>query len=204
MKARILLGIGGGIAAYKAADLCSKLAKAGHEVRVVMTASAKRFVAPATFAALSGRPVAGEGFDAAYPLGPHIELARDVHLMVVAPATANVLGKFAHGIADDLLSTIYLQNTAPVLMAPAMSDPMWKHPAVGRNVRMLQDDGVRLVGPDSGWLSCRVKGEGRLASPEAIFAAAEDMLKAAADVPAASRPTDESVSSSPPSTPTTR
>jgi len=212
LKARILLGVGGGIAAYKVADLCSKLAQAGHEVRVVMTASANRFVGSATFAALSGRPVAGEGFDASYPLGAHIELARDVHLMLVAPATANVLGKFANGVADDLLSTLYLQNTAPVLLAPAMSDPMWKHPAVRRNVNILKDDGVRFVGPDSGWLSCRVQGEGRLSAPETIFSAAAEIIGSAddaaavrtADAPPAADLHDDTVSSPSPSTPTTR
>ncbi len=133
---RILLVVGGGIAAYKAAMICSRLAQQGHRVQAVMTASATKFLGAATLAALSGRSVGLDSFDSAkHPLGAHIELAKDVDLMLVAPATANVIAKFAGGIADDLVSTLYLQNTAPVLIAPAMSDPMWSQPAVVRNIQ---------------------------------------------------------------------
>ena len=173
---RILLAVGGGIAAYKTATVCSRLAQAGHAVQAVMTRSATEFLGTATLAALSGRPVAVSGFDSKYPLGPHIELADDIDLMIVAPATANLLAKFAGGLADDLVSTLYLQNVAPVLLAPAMSDPMWTKPAVQRNVARLRDDGCEMVGPESGWLSCRVMGMGRMSEPDAIVAAALKLL----------------------------
>ncbi|TWT75193.1 flavoprotein [Allorhodopirellula solitaria] len=166
---RILLGITGGIAAYKSADLCSKLAQAGYHVQVVMTAGALEFIGEATLAALSGRPVVTRGFDAGFPLGPHIELARQLDAFVVAPATAATLSHFAHGAADDLLSTLYLQNTAPVVLAPAMSDPMWNQASVQRNVEILRGDGCHLIGPEKGWLSCRVQGTGRMSEPAKII-----------------------------------
>lgn len=175
---RILLAVGGGIAAYKAAILCSRLAQAGHRVQTVMTRSATEFLGPPTLAALSGRTVGLDGFDAKHPLGSHIELALDLDLMIVAPATANLIAKFSQGIADDLVSTLYLQNTAPVLIAPAMSDPMWNKPSVGRNIAQLTADGCQLIGPESGWLSCRVKGVGRMSDPEAIFQRALEILAA--------------------------
>jgi phosphopantothenoylcysteine decarboxylase/phosphopantothenate--cysteine ligase len=177
---RILLAVGGGIAAYKSAALCSRLAQAGHRVQTAMTRSATEFLGPATLAALSGRDVGLDRFDPARaPLGPHIELARDIDLMIVAPATANLIAKFAQGLADDLVTTLYLQNTAPVLIAPAMSDPMWSKPAVARNVDQLTSDGCRILGPDSGWLSCRVRGTGRMVEPDDIFQAATEILAAA-------------------------
>ncbi|QDV41714.1 Phosphopantothenoylcysteine decarboxylase [Stieleria neptunia] len=175
---RILLAVGGGIAAYKAAMLCSRLAQAGHRVQTAMTRSATEFLGPPTLAALSGRPVGLDSFHVNHPLGSHIELALDVDLMIVAPATANLIAKFSNGIADDLVSTLYLQNTAPVLVAPAMSDPMWNKPSVARNVAQLAADGCLLIGPDSGWLSCRVKGVGRMSDPEAIFRRAAEILAA--------------------------
>lgn len=181
-RRRVLLAVGGGIAAYKTATLCSRLAQSGHDVRVVMTRSATDFVGPPTFAALSGYAVGVEPFatDSA-PLGPHIELARDLDLMIVAPATANLIAKFACGLADDLVSTLYLQNEAPVLLAPAMSDPMWRKPATARNVERLRRDGCQLVGPESGWLSCRVRGEGRMSEPEAILERVARILQSAGD-----------------------
>lgn len=175
---RILLGVAGGIAAYKAADLCSKLAQAGHHVQVVMTRGAGEFVGAATFAALSGRPVATEIFDARFPLGAHIELTLDLDALVVAPATAAVLARFAHGAADDLLSTLYLQNKAPVLLAPAMSDPMWSQPGVQRNIQTLARDGCHIVGPEKGWLSCRVQGTGRMSEPAKIVDEIHALLSA--------------------------
>ncbi|PHQ35929.1 phosphopantothenoylcysteine decarboxylase [Rhodopirellula bahusiensis] len=174
---RILLAIGGGIAAYKAADLCSKLAQAGHQVQVVTSRAATEFIGDATLAALSGRPVVHDVFDPRFPLGSHIELMREIDAMVVAPATANLMAQFAHGMASDLISTLYLQNTRPVLLAPAMSDPMWNHAAVKRNVQSLQEDGCHFVGPDDGWLSCRVKGTGRMSEPVTILQTLETLFR---------------------------
>ncbi len=168
--ANILLAVGGGIASYKSAVLCSRLVQLGHDVRVVMTKSAEQFVGSATFSALSGQQVATATFDSDhYPTGAHIELAKGLDLMVVAPATANLLGKLAHGIADDLTSTLYLQRECKVLLAPAMSSSMWAKPSVQRNIAQLQQDGCHFVGPDEGWLSCRAKGKGRMSEPEAIL-----------------------------------
>lgn len=172
----VLLAIGGGIAAYKSAFLCSRLVQCGYDVRVAMTRAATEFVGTATLAALSGKPVGVELFDDEHPLGPHIELADQIDLMIVAPTTANLLSKFAGGRADDLVSTLYLQVACPVLLAPAMSEPMWSKAAVQRNVDQLREDGCHFVGPASGWLSCRVSGEGRMSEPEEILEAAENLL----------------------------
>ena len=173
MKKVVVLGVGGGIAAYKAATICSRLVQAGHEVRVAMTSAATQFVGSATFSALSGRAVATDSFDSiTWPLGPHIELAEGADLFIVAPATANLLGQFAGGLAADLLSTLYLQVDCPILLAPAMSNAMWSKPAVQRNVEQLRTDGCHFVGPELGWLSCRQSGEGRMSEPEQIVAAA--------------------------------
>jgi phosphopantothenoylcysteine decarboxylase/phosphopantothenate--cysteine ligase len=174
---RVLVAVGGGIAAFKVAGLVSQLAQAGHEVRVAMTHAATQFVGPATFAALSGRPVATEIFQPdRSPLGAHIELALDLDLLVVAPATANLLSKFASGAADCLISTLYLQVDCPVLIAPAMSSPMWSKAAVQRNVVQLAEDGIHFIGPATGWLSCRQQGEGRMSEPQAIQAEIERLL----------------------------
>ena len=178
-KPTVLLAVGGGIAAYKTAMLCSRLAQDGISVRVAMTRSATEFIGPTTLAALSGRPVACESFDPHYPLGAHIELAKDADLMIVAPATAGLMAKFACGIADDLVSTLYLQVACQVMLAPAMSDPMWSKPATQRNVKQLRDDGCKIIGPESGWLSCRVQGEGRMSEPDVIAAAAKLALESA-------------------------
>ena len=173
----IIVGVTGGIAAYKTAALVSQLVQAGSHVTAVMTDDAKQFVGAATFAALTGRPVAGRAFDDAYfPLGAHIELARKAKLLVVAPATANFLAKAAGGLADDLLSTLYLAFTGPVLLAPAMNSEMWEKAAVQRNVEQLRADGVHFVDPEEGWLSCRTRGPGRMAAPEKIFAAIDELL----------------------------
>jgi phosphopantothenoylcysteine decarboxylase/phosphopantothenate--cysteine ligase len=173
----VLVGLTGGIACYKTAALVSKLVQAGAHVSVVMTRAAEKFVGPATFAALSGRPVGRKLFeDAEHPLGPHIMLAKRGELFCVAPATANFLAKAAHGVADDLISTLYLSFTGPVLAAPAMNVEMWSKPAVQRNVAQLRADGVQVIDPESGWLSCRDVGAGRMADPETIFAAIERHL----------------------------
>ena len=133
---KVLIGVSGGIAAYKSAHLTSRMVQAGYDVQVVMTASAMQFVQPASFMALSGKPVVSDAFDPAFPLGPHIELAREADLLCVAPATANFLAKAANGLADDLLSTLYLCFSGPVFIAPAMNCEMWEKPAVQRNVGM--------------------------------------------------------------------
>lgn len=174
---RIVLGVCGGIAAYKTAVLASRLAQAGAEIHVVMTAAAERFIGRATFAALTGRAVQTAAIDPdAHPLGPHIDLAERGELLCVAPATANFLAKAAGGIADDLLSTLYLAFDGPVLIAPAMNAEMWAKPAVQRNVAQLREDGVTIIPPEEGWLSCRRRGAGRLAEPETILEAIEKSL----------------------------
>jgi len=173
----IILGVSGGIAAYKAAALTSLLVQQGAGVTAVLTRNAKRFVGVATFAALTGRPVAMRSFDpAAHPLGAHIELAARADLVVVAPASADVLAKVAGGAADDLLTTLLLCAECPVVMAPAMNSAMWAKPAVQRNVRQIAADGVRIVQPGTGWLSCRQQGAGRMAEPEEIVMAIRDLL----------------------------
>jgi phosphopantothenoylcysteine decarboxylase/phosphopantothenate--cysteine ligase len=176
MAHEIVVGVTGGIAAYKTAALVSDLVQQGHRVTVVMTRSAKEFVGPATFAALTGRPVASRSFDREYPLGAHIELARRAELLCVAPATANFLAKAANAIADDLLSTLILCCQCPVAVAPAMNCQMWEHPAVQRNVRQLREEGVHLIDPQEGWLSCRDRGVGRMAEPAAISQALAELI----------------------------
>ncbi len=173
----IVVGVTGGIAAFKTAALVSKLVQDGAAVTVVMTDAACRFIGPPTFEALTGRPVYRTVFDnAEFPLGAHIGLAEKAQLLCVAPATADFLAKAAHGMADDLLSTLYLAFGGRVLMAPAMNTQMWAAPAVARNVAQLRTDGVTIVDPGEGWLSCRTKGAGRMAEPEAIRAALEKAL----------------------------
>ena len=171
----ILLGVTGGIAAYKAAMLASKLVQAGAGVSVIMTRSATELVGPRTFEALTGRPVRTDVFDAT-KIHAHIELARDAELLCIAPATANMLGKTANGIADDLLSTVYLSFRGPVVVAPAMNCEMWEKKAVQRNVMQLQDDGVVFVGPVTGRLSCGEEGMGRMAEPEEILKVIQSVL----------------------------
>ena len=173
----IVVGVTGGIAAYKTAALVSQLVQAGAGVTVVTTAAAEQFVGPATFAALTGRPVARKIFDEAqFPLGAHIELAERAELLVVAPASADFLAKAAHGLADDLLSTLYLAFSGRVLLAPAMNTAMWEKAAVQRNVAQLRADGVQFIDPDSGWLSCRQVGAGRMAAPERILEVVRETL----------------------------
>ena len=175
-SSNVVVAVSGGVAAFKAAAVVSKLAQQGVAVQTVLTTAGAQFLGEATLEALSGRPVATCMPDSRWPLGPHIELARWADLLCVVPATANFIGKAAHGIADDLLSTLYLATTCPVLIAPAMNVEMWQHAATQRNVDQLKSDGVQLVGPDSGWLSCRVEGSGRMAEPEAVLQAIEALL----------------------------
>lgn len=164
----VIVAATGGVAAYKSAALTSLLVQREHSVQAVMTESAQKFLGPATLMALTGRPVATELFDPSMPLGAHIELARDAKLLCVAPATANFLSAAAQGRADDLLTTLYLCFTGPVIVAPAMNVEMWNQPSVQRNIEQLRTDGVHFVDPQEGWLSCRQKGMGRMADPETI------------------------------------
>lgn len=171
----ILVGVSGGIAAYKAAELVRALARQAMDVRAVMTDSATRFIQPLTFAALTGHPVRTSLWDSAHDSGSgagngidHIAEATWADAFVVAPATANILAKFTHGIADDLLSTIYLATSAPVLVAPAMNTKMWEHPATQANLATLRERGIRVIEPGTGQLACGTIGIGRLADPDEI------------------------------------
>lgn len=167
---RIVLGVSGGIAAYKAAMLCSRLVQAGALVEVVLTEAAQKFITPLTFQALTHRPVYTDMFHlAASENIPHIVLADTADLLLIAPATANTLGKIANGLASDLLSAIALATPAPMLLAPAMETDMWQHPATQANVAKLQSWGATLVGPASGRLASGAMGQGRLAEPEIIL-----------------------------------
>lgn len=169
---RVLLCVCGGIAAYKAAATVRRLVEAGAEVQVAMTQAAQRFVGATTFQALSGRAVRTSLWDeAAEAAMGHIELARWPTRILVAPATANTLAKLAHGLADDLVSTLCLASDAPVAVAPAMNRLMWAHPATQANIATLRARGVDVIDPDSGAQACGETGEGRLPEPEALVAA---------------------------------
>jgi phosphopantothenoylcysteine decarboxylase len=178
MPHELIIGVSGGIAAYKTAALASALVQDGHGVSVVMTRAARKFVGPATFRALTGRPVVTDQFDHHYPLGAHIELAERADLMCIAPASADLLAKAACGLADDLLSTLMLSFDGPVLLAPAMNSAMWEKPAVQRNIATLRADGCHFIDPQEGWQSCRRTGMGRLAEPNDIQTAIERLLTA--------------------------
>ncbi|GIW99780.1 MAG: phosphopantothenoylcysteine decarboxylase [Pirellulaceae bacterium] len=174
--AKLVVGIGGGVAAYKTAMAVSQLVQRGHDVHVVLTRGGRKFVGAATLAALCGRPPVEDTYDPAFPLGPHIELARGAAMLIIAPATARILASCAWALADDLLSTLYLARDCPTLMAPAMNATMWQQPAVQRNVLQLQRDGVDFIGPESGWLSCRDQGPGRMVEPQRLVEAIERKL----------------------------
>jgi phosphopantothenoylcysteine synthetase/decarboxylase len=171
----ILIAVTGGIAAYKAAALVSRLTQAGTGVSVIMTRAATKLVAAKTFEALSGRPVVTDEW--ARGAHPHIMAARSAELMCVAPATANILAKAAMGMADEIVSTTLLAFDGPIIFAPAMNVRMWEKPPVRRNVALLRADGRVIVGPESGHLSCGEVGEGRMAEPDAIFRAIEEELR---------------------------
>jgi len=174
----ILLGVSGGIAAYKGCELIRLLLKAGAEVQVVMTANASRFVNPLTFETLSGRPVYSAMFEkSASPL-IHIDLADRAELLVIAPATANIIGKIANGIADDLLSTLFLASKAKTLVCPAMNVNMYEHPAVQENLAKLRKNGVMVLEPEAGELACGWEGKGRLPEPDIILEACEHAVVA--------------------------
>jgi phosphopantothenoylcysteine decarboxylase/phosphopantothenate--cysteine ligase len=173
----IALGVTGGIGAYKAVEVARGLQKRGHEVVAVMTAAATRFVGPVTFEAITRRRVITDQFEAGANSDiEHIALASTIDLLLIAPATANIIGKLANGIADDFLSTLYVATRAPVLLAPAMNTQMFAHEAVRRNLDTLAARGVRFVEPGEGYLACGWIGKGRLAEPDEIVAAAESML----------------------------
>jgi phosphopantothenoylcysteine decarboxylase/phosphopantothenate--cysteine ligase len=174
----IALGVTGGIGAYKAVEVARGLQKHGHEVAAIMTRSARRFVGEVTFEAITRRRVITDQYARGANADiEHISLATDIALLLVAPATANIIGKFANGIADDFLSSLYLATRAPVIMAPAMNTQMLEHDAVRRNLATLSARGVRLVDPGQGYLACGWIGKGRLAEPEEIVEAADRLLQ---------------------------
>ena len=186
---RITLGVTGGVAAYKAAELVRRLQQEGHSVQVVMTRAAREFVTPLTFAALSGQKVITDLFSDSSggeanleSAIEHIAVAQRTDLLLVAPATADIIAKFARGVADDFLTTLYLASTAPVVVAPAMNVNMWNHAATRENVETLRTRGVKIVEPDEGYLACGMTGPGRLAGVEEILAAVHEVMKAHRDL----------------------
>jgi len=185
---RITLGVTGGVAAYKAAELVRRLQQEGFSVEVVMTRAACQFVTPLTFAALTGKKVitglfAESGGEANLESAiEHIAVAQRTDLLLVAPATADIIAKFSRGISDDFLTTLYLATTAPVVVAPAMNVNMWNHPATQENLDCLRVRGVQVVNPDEGYLACGMTGAGRLAGQEAIVAAVREVLQIRRDL----------------------
>src|SRR5207248_7012521 len=185
---KVALGVGGGIAAYKAAEVIRLLQDRGIRVQVVMTNAAQEFVRPLTFAALSGEKVITDLFGAGAETPnidsaiEHIGVAQSIDALLVAPATADIIAKFAQGIANDFLTTLYLATTAPVVIAPAMNVNMWDHPATQQNLEVLRKRGVKIIEPGSGYLACGMTGPGRLAENQAVVAAALEALGAAQDL----------------------
>src|SRR6202140_4650483 len=185
---KIALGVSGGIAAYKAAEIVRLLQERGVRVQVIMTQAAQEFIRPLTFAALSGEKVITDMFAAGGETPnidsavEHVALAQSIDALLVAPATADVLAKFAQGIASDFLATLYLATTAPVVVAPAMNVNMWNHEATQANLAILRQRGVRIVEPGEGYLACGMTGSGRLAENEAIVAAVMEALGASQDL----------------------
>ncbi len=174
----IVLGVSGSIAAYKSADLVSQLVKLGHEVHVVMTRDAQEFITPLTLQVLSKQPVTSSLYDEKESWHPgHIDLADNADLLVVAPATANVVAKFANGLADDALGAIHLAALCPLLMAPAMNGKMWQHPATQENVEKLKARGAGFIGPEEGMLACGYEGVGRLWPVEGIVEKIQEILR---------------------------
>src|SRR5687768_12517318 len=177
------LGVTGGIGAYKAVEIARGLQKNGHDVVAVMTKSAERFVGPVTFEAITRREVITDQWKPGANADiEHIAIASTIDLLLVAPATANIIGKFAQGIADDFLSSLYIATRAPVLLAPAMNTNMFTHPAVVRNLEILVARGVRFVEPGEGYLACGWIGKGRLAEPDEVVEAASRVLRPASDL----------------------
>ena len=180
----LIVGVCGGIAAYKVADVVSKLVQLGAGVTVCMTAEAQRFITPLTFEALSGRKVRTSTFELVDTSDPqHIGLTERADLMLVAPATNNIIAKVAHGLCDDLVSLMVCAAACPVVFAPAMNNRMWEHPVAQANVAKLQSIGYRFIGPDAGWLACRNVGPGRLSEPQKIVDEVVRMLTNPAAMP---------------------
>src|SRR5205823_5663895 len=185
---KIALGVSGGIAAYKAAEICRQLQERGIRVQVIMTRAAQEFVRPLTFAALSGEKVITDLFGAGAETPniesavEHIAVAQSIDALLVAPATADIIAKFANGIADDFLTTLFLATTAPVVIAPAMNVNMWENAATQANIKRLEERGVKIVAPDAGYLACGMVGAGRLAANESVVAAALRALGASQDL----------------------
>src|ERR1700682_6279336 len=186
---RITLGVCGGVAAYKSAELVRRLQQDGHALQVVMTRAAREFITPLSFAALSGQKVITDLFASASSgeanlesAIEHIAVAQRTDLLLVAPATADILAKFARGIADDFLTTLYLASTAPVVVAPAMNVNMWNHAATQENIEMLRARGVKIVNPEEGYLACGMTGAGRLAGQQEIVAAVREKLHSQKDL----------------------
>jgi phosphopantothenoylcysteine decarboxylase/phosphopantothenate--cysteine ligase len=169
---KIILGVGGGIAAYKSAEIARLLMQEGHQVQAVMTCAAQEFIRPLTFAALTGRKTLTDLFAIESAI-EHISVARENEVMAIAPATADLIAKLAHGLADDFLTTLYLAFTGPVVVAPAMNSNMWRHAATQANLETLRQRGHRIVEPECGYLACGMTGPGRLADPAAIVEAIE-------------------------------
>ena len=187
--ALIALGVTGGIGAYKAVEIARGLQKNGHDVVAIMTRSARRFIGPLTFEAITRREVISDQWQPGANADiEHIAIASNIDLLVVAPATANTIGKFAHGLADDFLSSLYTATRAPVVIAPAMNTNMFEHPAVANNLQTLIARGVHIVQPGSGYLACGWIGKGRLAEPEDVVAAAEQVLRSRKTEPGAPQP----------------
>src|SRR5271169_3194257 len=186
---RITLGVTGGVAAYKAAELVRLLQQDGFTVQVVMTRGAREFITPLTFAALTGQKVITDLFEKSSTgeanvesAIEHIAVAQRTDLLLVAPATADILAKFARGLADDFLTTLYLATTAPVIVAPAMNVNMWQHAATQENLATLRARGVQIVEPGEGYLACGMTGPGRLAAQEEIVKAVQEVLQAKHDL----------------------
>ena len=185
---KIALGVSGGIAAYKAAEICRQLQERGIRVQVIMTRAAQEFVRPLTFAALSGEKVITDLFGAGAETPniesavEHIAVAQSIDALLVAPATADIIAKFANGIADDFLTTLFLATTAPVVIAPAMNVNMWENAATQANIKRLEERGIKIVAPDAGYLACGMVGAGRLAANESVVAAAMEALGASQDL----------------------
>jgi len=172
MAKKVVIGVTGSIAAYKACELVRLFVKAGCDVQVAMTEHAKEFVTPLTFRTLSRNPVQCDMFADPLTWKPeHISLADEADVLVIAPATANVIAKMAHGIADDLLSSVALATKAPIWVAPAMNDGMWTNPVTQENIASLKERGVKFVSPGDGELACGTSGPGRMAEPSEIFKA---------------------------------
>ncbi len=184
--ARVLVGVSGGIAAYKTCTLVSRLAQAGAEVTVAMTAGAARFVTPMTFQALSARPVYTDPFEHIESHDPqHVRLARSLDAAIVAPCTMNMMATLAHGFASDAVSLILSavrMSTTPVLLAPSMNSQMWLRPSTQRNLNQLMQDGYEIITPEEGWQACRTSGPGRMAEPDVLLARLADAIRTTREV----------------------